>query len=261
MKKGYSIAFLFILFCGITFGQKLDTISVYFNLDSDQPITEPSSQYAKYSKAEIPFIKVIRLEAHCDTTSSAEYNFELAKKRIDATRELLKNDSWQLAYTPKIYGEEMASQSKNYISDKYRRVDIILETNRVPSSLILKKQLNEFLADTIAEQKIELKILFVSNENTILDQSLPDVAALKDFLLENPEIDAELHGHSCCSYFVELSANRAEAISNILIAGGVSPERLSFFGHGNTQPKIWPERNEFDKALNRRVEVVLKRKD
>ncbi len=53
-----------------------------------------------------------------------------------------------------------------------------------------------------------------------------------------------------------LSLRRAKAIANILISNGISPDRISVAGYGDTQP-IDSNDTEEGRAKNRRVEVKL----
>ena len=53
-----------------------------------------------------------------------------------------------------------------------------------------------------------------------------------------------------------LSLLRARAIANILVRHGISLDRLSVVGYGDTRP-IAPNNTEEGRAKNRRVEVKL----
>jgi len=57
-----------------------------------------------------------------------------------------------------------------------------------------------------------------------------------------------------------LSLRRAKAIANILISHGISPDRISVIGYGDTQP-IDSNNTEEGRAKNRRVEVKLMPKE
>jgi outer membrane protein OmpA-like peptidoglycan-associated protein len=57
-------------------------------------------------------------------------------------------------------------------------------------------------------------------------------------------------------YNLELSSLRAEAVRSVLVAGGVSPDRIETRGYGETRP-IAPNTSASGKAQNRRVEIVI----
>jgi outer membrane protein OmpA-like peptidoglycan-associated protein len=55
---------------------------------------------------------------------------------------------------------------------------------------------------------------------------------------------------------INLSLRRARAIANVLVARGISPDRISVLGYGDAQP-IESNDTEEGRAKNRRVEVKL----
>lgn len=253
------IASLLILSCKFALGQTFDTISVYFNVDSDQPIVNRTTEYANYEQSSPGFARVVRLEAHCDTTGSLDYNDDLAKRRIDAVRKMLVRDRWTVSDNEKIYSERLANKAKNYSHEIFRRVDIIIQIKPPTNAELLRMELNAFKADTAKVKSVDLKILFHGGQTILLQESIPEAKELKDFMLANPEIRADIHGHVCCADNYPLSFNRAKKIAEFLMAQGVDANRLTFQGHSNKQPKISPERTDEDRKQNRRVVVVFKK--
>jgi len=106
-------------------------------------------------------------------------------------------------------------------------------------------------------------IYFAGGLAVILEESMPRLKRLKDFLLLNPTISIEVQGHvndeggnSLSSQ--RLSKKRAKRILEYLIESGIEPERLTAVGYGNTKP-IYPKpETEEQKEANRRVEVKIK---
>lgn len=99
------------------------------------------------------------------------------------------------------------------------------------------------------------KVNFAHDQAWIEDQqsfSLLNEAA--DFLLRNPTICVEVQGHTSApgtdAYNLDLSQRRAENVVQYLIDVGVSPERLTAVGYGESQPVG-------DDAQNRRVEFLV----
>ena len=256
----FGILHIIFIFFGLnSVGQSFDTISVYFNVDSDRPISNTTTQYANYEPSSPGFAKVIRLEAHCDTTGSLEYNDDLAKRRINAVRKMLEQDRWTITGDEKIYSERLANKAQNYSHEIFRRVDIIIKINPPTNAELLRMELNAFKADTVKEKSIDLKILFHGGQTLLLQESIPEAKELKDFMLANPDISADIHGHVCCADNYPLSFNRAKTIAEFLMRQGVDSSRLTFQGHSNKQPKISPERTDEDRKQNRRVVVVFKK--
>lgn len=85
-----------------------------------------------------------------------------------------------------------------------------------------------------------------------LDQ---DIDALKAW----GDVDVEVAGHTCNigtdEYNLGLSLRRAEAVRNYLVSKGVSADRLTVRGYGESRPAFSNATRE-GRAQNRRVELV-----
>jgi outer membrane protein OmpA-like peptidoglycan-associated protein len=83
---------------------------------------------------------------------------------------------------------------------------------------------------------------------------------LVEFLKKNPSIHIELRGHTDSDgddkQNLLLSDNRAKAVMNYLITGGIDKKRLSAKGYGETMPK-YPNDTPENKAKNRRTEYMI----
>jgi outer membrane protein OmpA-like peptidoglycan-associated protein len=56
----------------------------------------------------------------------------------------------------------------------------------------------------------------------------------------------------------DLSTQRAKALYNFLLNQNISKDRLSYKGFGSSQPiYALPEKNEQERAANRRVEILI----
>jgi outer membrane protein OmpA-like peptidoglycan-associated protein len=104
-------------------------------------------------------------------------------------------------------------------------------------------------------------INFYFNSERVMDQSLPLLEELLDIMLDNPKLVIEIHGHICCNpnpNDTKLSYRRALVILKYLNKYGVEVNRLAFRGYGSNDPiyKL-PEKNEKERAANRRVEILI----
>jgi outer membrane protein OmpA-like peptidoglycan-associated protein len=101
-------------------------------------------------------------------------------------------------------------------------------------------------------------ILFAVGSPFLAESSKPILNEVAGILLENPEGNLEIEGHSDTDgaedINLDLSASRAEAVLEYLISRGVEPSRLSAIGYGETRLKIDPEVTASDRAANRRIE-------
>jgi outer membrane protein OmpA-like peptidoglycan-associated protein len=112
------------------------------------------------------------------------------------------------------------------------------------------------------------EITFQPGRHFLNRESVPMVDTLLRYLKRHNNLVFEIRGHICCvlddgdSYdpdarsFV-LSANRAKFIYDYFVTNGINPSRMSYKGLGSSDPKVWPEFSETDRALNRRVEIVI----
>jgi OOP family OmpA-OmpF porin len=113
-------------------------------------------------------------------------------------------------------------------------------------------------------QIIVLKnIFFEFDKSELLPESYPALDILYRALQKNPLMEIEISGHTdnigTQRYNIELSLKRAESVANYLINKGISPIRLIFKGYGNMYP-ISDNTTEEGRALNRRVEITIKKK-
>ena len=107
------------------------------------------------------------------------------------------------------------------------------------------------------KDKIELPgVNFESNSDRLLpgaESVLNDAAAT---LRKNPSIRVEVEGHTdsdgAAEYNESLSARRAATVHDYLVARGVSPDRMTVRGYGESQP-IADNTTGVGKARNRRV--------
>ena len=83
---------------------------------------------------------------------------------------------------------------------------------------------------------------------------------LTKFLKRNPDLKVELAGHTddvgSASYNLKLSAERAEAVRQALIANGIDETRMTAKGYGASKP-LTPNDSEEHRAMNRRTEMVI----
>ncbi|MCD6705804.1 MAG: OmpA family protein [Thiobacillus sp.] len=96
------------------------------------------------------------------------------------------------------------------------------------------------------------KAVIRPQDYAILDQN---IVALKEW----GDVDVEVAGHTCNigtdEYNLGLSLRRAEAVRNYLVSKGVSADRLTVRGYGESRPAFSNATRE-GRAQNRRVELV-----
>lgn len=128
-----------------------------------------------------------------------------------------------------------------------------------------KKNLFQYYGDEDLRDLCKLKnaldnIYFKFDKALILPKSTQALNTLLNYLKMNKQLNAHFVGHSSNEGTVDhnqvLSEERAKAICDFLIKKGIAESRLSFEGKGDKSP-ISPNDSESNRALNRRVELVL----
>jgi len=101
-------------------------------------------------------------------------------------------------------------------------------------------------------------IHFPSDSWELKEKMKPYLDEVVAILKNNPKLWMEIQGHTdstgTASHNYTLSRNRAMAVMNYLIAKGISADRLTATGYGETKP-ISKNDSEEGKSLNRRVEL------
>ena len=104
-------------------------------------------------------------------------------------------------------------------------------------------------------------INFYLNSEKIYEKSEPLLLELYRILIDNPKLRIEIHGHICCNenpMDTKLSYRRAIVILKYLTKKGIQVNRMDFKGYGSNDPIYrLPERNEFERTANRRVEILI----
>lgn len=106
-------------------------------------------------------------------------------------------------------------------------------------------------------------IFFLGGLAVILEESLPSLKKLRDFLVLNESVSIEIQGHvndegSNSLSSKRLSKKRAKKIMEYLIDSGVDAKRISAVGLGNTHPIFQNPETDDQKEANRRVEIKIK---
>lgn len=107
-------------------------------------------------------------------------------------------------------------------------------------------------------------IEFVPGTSQITESSIPKLNRLKDFLIINSMLNIEIQGHvyepgeDNSFSGQKMSEARAKRIMKYLTDHGISRERLSAVGYGNTAPIYKNPKTYSEEQANRRVEILIK---
>lgn len=115
---------------------------------------------------------------------------------------------------------------------------------------------------------IKGKALFDSGSSNLNPESLSIFDEIIQILYDYPEYNINIKGHTDnIPIFTpifpsnwELSAVRATTVLKYLISKGITPQRLTATGYGEAMPLV-PNTSDENRALNRRVEFVLEKRE
>lgn len=106
------------------------------------------------------------------------------------------------------------------------------------------------------------RLYFEADAHEIKAESYDDLNQIAFFLLDNPEVDVEIGGHTndlpSDEYCYQLSKKRARSVTEYLISVGVEEDRLTYKGYGKAQP-IATNKTAVGRRMNQRVEIKILR--
>ncbi|MCU0989725.1 MAG: OmpA family protein [Xanthomonadales bacterium] len=134
---------------------------------------------------------------------------------------------------------------------------IVVQKDAAAQVITAQKMLDALNADGF----MTLHLNFETAKWDIKPDDLGTVDQIAELMRANPQLQLSVEGHTDNVGTPEankvLSANRARAVMDAVVARGVSPERLTSTGFGQENP-IADNRTEAGRAQNRRVELVKK---
>jgi outer membrane protein OmpA-like peptidoglycan-associated protein len=103
-------------------------------------------------------------------------------------------------------------------------------------------------------------IYFDVNKSDVKPAMRARMTEIAKALATVPDQHVLVEGHTdsdgSSEYNLQLSRLRADSVRSVLVAGGVSPDRIESQGYGETRP-VATNANAAGKAQNRRVEIVI----
>lgn len=106
-------------------------------------------------------------------------------------------------------------------------------------------------------------IFFDYDKSVLKEESFPELNRVVKFLRENPTVEIEISGHTDArgsdEYNLKLSHDRSRSVVEYLITQGVTTDRLTYRGYGESMPVATNDTEE-GMELNRRVEFKIMKK-
>lgn len=139
------------------------------------------------------------------------------------------------------YSQNLKSSALQPFKDNH--IDITLQESRVGTIGILKN------------------IFFDTNKSNIRKESLVELNQIYTLLKAQPNIVIQINGHTDNvgddAYNQQLSEKRARAVANYLLNYGLSADRITAKGFGESKPIASNDFEEGGRALNRRTEIEI----
>ena len=110
------------------------------------------------------------------------------------------------------------------------------------------------------EEFVFENVFFQFDKYTLENESLSSLKRLTKFLIENPNINILISGHTDnvggSGYNKQLSLQRAKSVQDYLVNQGLHPSRILTEGKGETLPMV-PNTTAQNQALNRRITIKV----
>lgn len=295
MKYVYIFILLFISYTSKAIDSTKLVLHFPFNdyKPSFQSIAELNELLTNFHTSQDSLV-AITIEGHTDQIGSVIYNQNLARLRVNATYQLITDAFSKLVTKQIAYGKSklITTDTGAIERQKNRRVEIIfysikkepikasiqiIDTTKEPiitkTAYTSPKKIKEILNDTAIHigDTVELSyILFIAGLHDFLPLSYPHLDELFFAMRDNPNLEIEIQGHICCAEGIgdaidfstgktNLSIARARAVYDFLVISGIDKNRITYKGFGHQFP-LTKERNEVEKARNRRVEIKILKK-
>ncbi len=183
-------------------------------------------------------------------------------RKVEVFYNLVKDNLAKIETTKTPFSNKSDKQLLKQVTTEDKENDIL----EVEDLEVLVEKEKAILASKFDKAKVGdlvriSNINFYFNSEKVMEQSFPLLDELHNIMLNNPTLTIEIHGHICCNpnpNDTKLSYRRALVILKYLTKKGIAVNRLAFKGYGSNDPiyKV-PERNEKERAANRRVEILI----
>ena len=272
-----------------------EQFSVYFETNKHQLKKAENEKLKQWMKLNSE-VKIVAINGYTDEDGTMGFNDTLAQKRVTQIFDIvsekirIRDDFKSRSFGELHQHSKIKAENRKvtiyYIEAKdFPREDEILgikkeiqvekpkpkrqypdiielqNPNGTKSLIELDTEFMKKVDESKPGEKLKLENLnFQLNTFAIMNESRGKLYELLIVMQQNSELSLAIQGHLCCMPYdrVDLSTKRAKAVYQFLIMNGVDKSRLSYEGFGSDKPiYTLPEKNEEERAANRRVEVEI----
>lgn len=260
---------LLVLFPIVSFAQ--EQFPVYFDFDKDEATASSQEKLSEWLETHHA-ADIVKVYGYADSVGTPEYNIKLSQRRAAFVANRLKQNGHEVVAETQVKGfGETTVFSENNSTD---RVVMIHYFNKplqsgtetvtdVPEPVIkpVPLTLTQLVDKAKTGDRLRLPNMnFFNGLDVMVPESEPVLKELLEIMKQNPKLKITVEGHICCDRLEsnKLSIRRARLIYKYLIAGGIAKKRLDYQGYAGTSPiHFIPEKNEEQRAENRRVEIHI----
>jgi outer membrane protein OmpA-like peptidoglycan-associated protein len=233
------------------------TFTVYFDTNSHQLSLSELSRLDKNFKNKN--VDILTITGFCDDRATNGHNDSLAENRAKFVGNLLKKLVNASKYQIISKGENF-NQSTNLAEN--RKVVISYNEFNSPKKNELETDLSTKISTSKIGDKLVLKNMnFYDRKDIMYPESELVLKQLVTVLKQNPKLKIEIQGHICCTIGKDeeqIALLRCKATYNYLVVRGVNKNQLSYKSFDARQPIFpIPEKAEYQKKANRRVEILI----
>jgi len=283
------ILLLFLLKAIPLLAQKADTVKLFYNINDYQLSVQNKAKLSTVTDS-LKGAANISVSGYADYLGSNKSNLTLSLNRANTVKEYLLSANKTLLIIADGKGAIAASSTPTAAGEpQNRRVDIIFTRPKQVRVVVVKPQpsappvikptpapANISFADKVKSlDKLQNgssltfeELTFQPGRHFLNPGSKRYLDTLASFFTKHPDIKFEIQGHICCDYGeqdgldndtkrYELSTNRAKLIYDYFASRGIDTARMRYIGLGSSKPKVYPEVTEYDRYLNRRVELLI----
>lgn len=270
----------------ITISLANDTITIHFLFDKYALADEGKMSINNALKSQKNNIQSIHIIGYTDQIGSIIYNNKLSLKRALTVQEYLLNEGIDASVITLVTGKgEDDLVTTSYLEKdrqlnrrvtiyiEYRKPEPIVQIEEKPTEKTTPKTeptLTKKIKDSTLKKgdKLILKnINFIGGQHDFLVESYPALQELLEAMQNIPSLIIAIQGHICCSVnnqdgldlatrTQDLSVRRAKAVYDFLVQNGIAKNRMSYEGMAHRYP-ITLERDEAERSINRRVEIII----
>jgi outer membrane protein OmpA-like peptidoglycan-associated protein len=291
MKTNFTFLALFLMIFSAVAQEEL---TVYFDSNKFNLATKENRKLQQWILENFNS-KILAINGYTDEDGTIGFNDTLAKKRVNFIYDEIKDRvKIREDFKTRSFGkqhEHSANKAENrrvtiyYLQEKdlakeneilgikevvveepkseieYPEKLVFENPNGTTSEFKLDREFMKKIGKASTGEKLKIENLnFIINTFAVAPDSRGKLYELLLVLQTNPKLKIEIQGHLCCmpTDRVDLSTKRAKSIYNFLINNEIYAGRLSYKGFGSSQPIYSiPEKNEAERAANRRVEILI----